>query len=159
MQTALLVSVTTSTMCLYKYSMCFMCLIMYGAIKAKGGREDSEEQDPPETITFTEVLYFPVKLEMCLISGDATLQCNGGPAQPLFYLVSKHICQSNTSQYKDELSGDTSLAIYPVSNQHKQTISGYKDDSVHCERTSVGPLQGDRECDATFLNVFLPLIK
>lgn len=95
---------------------------------------------------------------MGLVSGDDTQQRDVGPAQ-LLYLVSKHICQSTTSQYKDELSRDTSLVIYPVSNQHKQTISGYKDDSVHCECTSEGPLQGDREWDAAFLHVFFPLIK
>lgn len=100
-----------------------------------------------------------MKQGMRLISGDATQQCDGGPAQLLFYLVSKHICQSTTSQHKDELSRDTSLAIYPVSNQHKQTISGYKDDSLHCECTSEGPPRGDRKCGAAFLHVCFPFIK
>lgn len=83
----------------------------------------------------------------------------GALLNDFFYLVSKHICQSTKSQYEDGLSGDTSLAFFPVSNQRKQTVWGYKDDSVGSERTSEGPLQGDRERSTTFLHVFLSLIK
>lgn len=100
-----------------------------------------------------------MKQRMCLISGGATQQGYGGPAQLLSYLVSKHICQSTKPQYKDEPSGDTSLAVFPESNQRKQTVSGCKDDSVLSERTSESPLQGDRKHNTTFLHVVLPLIK
>lgn len=100
-----------------------------------------------------------MKLGMCLVSDGATQQGYGGPTQLLFYLVSKHICQSTKSQYKDKLSGDTGLVSFPVSTQRKQTVLCYKDDSVLCECTSEGPLQGDRECNTSFLQVFLSLIK
>lgn len=66
-------------------------------------------------------------------------------ARILFYLVSKHVCQSTTPRYEEELSGDGSLAFFPLSNQCKQTVSGCKDDSALSERTSEGPLQGDGE--------------
>ena len=62
-----------------------------------------------------------------------------------FYLVSKHVCQSTAPRYEEELSGDGSLASFPLSNQCKQTVSGCKDDSALSERTSEGPLQGDGE--------------
>lgn len=60
------------------------------------------------------------------------------PLNCFFYLVSKHVCQSSELWYKDELSGDTSLAFFPVSNQCKQTASGYRDDRTHLWRPSAG---------------------
>lgn len=96
-----------------------------------------------------------MKLGMRLAPGGAARQGDGA----LFYLVSKHICQSSEPQSEDEPPADTGLAFFPVRNRRKQTVSGCKDDSVLSERTSDGPLQGDRERSNTFLHVSLSLIK
>lgn len=62
----------------------------------------------------------------------------GPAAQRRFCLVSKHICQSSKSQNKSGLSGDARLAVCPVINHLKLTVSGCKDDNIGCERTSEG---------------------
>lgn len=73
-----------------------------------------------------------MKLGMRLVPGGAARQGDGA----LFYLVSKHICQSSEPQSEDEPPADTGLAFFPVRNRRKQTVSGCKDDSVLSELTA-----------------------
>lgn len=93
-----------------------------------------------------------MKLGMCLVSGSATQQGDGALLSSFF------ICSQNT--FVNQPSRNTWTSCQEtLSNQRKQTVSGYKDDSVVSECTSEGTLQGDRECNTKFLHVLLSLIK
>lgn len=138
---------------------CLSCLIMSGVKKKSKRRKIIKNKRRQKHLPSLKCNISQWSLECVSFQTALPNRATGALTQLLFYLVSKHVCQSTKSQYKDELSGDTSLPSFPVSNQRKQTVSSYKDDSVLSECTSEGPLQGDRERNTSFLQVFLPLIK